>query len=388
MTSISLKDRCAIAGIGETEYVRGTDKSVLRLQLEAAIKAIADAGLNPKDIDGIIPYPGSGIISEQLQVNLGIPELRFGSTIHQGGAGPVASVETAVMAVITGAANHVLMVAGRAGYSKSPISARVTGGRPEFDLMDEFEKPYGSLVPCHWYAAAARRHMHEYGTTSRQLGHVAVAFRKHANLNPRAIMHGKPMTIEDHQNSRMLADPFRLFDCSLETDGAAAVVITTVQRAQDLRKKPAMIMGVAQGHPDWPTSITQKPVITEIGGIRRAARKCFAMAGITPKDVDVAEIYDCFTWVALCSLEDIGFCEKGEGGAFVEGGRIELGGVLPVNTHGGELSEAHVSGMNHIVEAVRQIRGEADAHQSAKAEIVLVSGYGNLFEGSVMLLRR
>ena len=388
MTAISLKDRCAIAGIGETDYTRGTEKSVLRLQLEAALKAIADAGLSPKDIDGIIPFPGSGIISDQLQVNLGIPELRFSGDIHQGGAGPVSSVEMAAMAIVTGAAHHVLMVAGRAGASKAPVSARIAGGKPEFTVIGEFEIPYGYMVPAQWYAAAARRHMYEYGTTSRQLGQVAVTFRKHANLNSRAMMHRKTMTIEDHQNSRMLADPFRLFDCSLETDGAAAVVITSTERAQDLKQRPAIIMGVAQGRPDWPTSITQKLVISELGGIRRAARRCFAMAGITPQEVDVAEIYDCFTWVALCSLEDIGFCAKGEGGSFVEDGRIGLGGKLPVNTHGGELSEAHVSGMNHIVEGVRQIRGEAGACQVANAEIALVSGYGNSFEGSVMLLRR
>lgn len=387
MQPVSLKDRCAIVGIGETEYTWGTDKSALHLQLEAAVKAIADAGLSPRDIDAILPFAGSDVIAEQLCVNLGLPEVTYSSTIHQGGASVVASIETAAMALVTGAANYVLVTAGRPSYSAMRISRR-TVTRPQNEVVIEFERPYGVLVPAHRFAAAARRHMYEYGTTSRHLGHVAVAFRKHANLNPRAQMYGKPMTLEDHQESRMLADPFRLFDCSLESDGAGAVVVTSIERARDLKKPPANIMGIAQGHPDWPTSITQKPVMSELGGVRRAALRCFAMAGIKPKDVDVAEIYDCFTWILLSALEDIGFCKKGEGGPFVEEGRIEIGGELPVNTHGGLLSEAHISGMNHVLEGVRQIRGEAEAHQADKAQIVLVSGFGDLFEGSVMLLRR
>jgi acetyl-CoA acetyltransferase len=253
--------------------------------------------------------------------------------------------------------------------------------------LKNFEEPYGVFVPAQWYAPMARRHMYEYGTTSRQFGAVAVAMRKHAQLNDNALMRGKPITIEDHQNSRMIVAPFRLLDCSLESDGAAAVVVTSADRARDMKHKPVYVMGVAEGHPDSPDQIINRPLLTELG-VKKAAPRAFAMAGITPNDIDVAEIYDCFTFNVICQLEDIGFCPKGEGGSFVEGGQIELGGKLPVNTHGGLLSQAHVLGMNHVVEAVKQLRGSAGKAQVSNAELALVSGYGDLGDGSLAILRR
>jgi len=253
-------------------------------------------------------------------------------------------------------------------------------------IMGEFEMPFGSLGPALWYAPMAKRHMYEYGTTSRQFGAVAVAMRKHALLNEKAMMK-KPMTLEDHQNSPMIVEPFRLFDCCLESDGAAAVVVTSTERVNDMRNRPVYIMAVAEGHPYPPDEITNRLSMTEFG-VKKAAPRAFATAGITIKDIDVAEIYDCFTWVVICQLEDIGFCRKGEGGSFVEGGRIELGGELPVNTHGGALSQAHVVGMNHVIEAVKQLRGNAGPAQVEDAEIALVSGYGNFADGSIAILRR
>jgi acetyl-CoA acetyltransferase len=388
METFSLREKCAIVGVGETEYSWNANRSSLRLQLEASLKAVADAGLTSKDIDGIIPYSGAGVVVEDLTSNLGIPELKFSCMVHQGGASCVAAVEIACMAIVTGAATHVLLTAGRTSHSTWRVTQRDTE-RPQNSYNQMFERAYGALVPAHYYGQAVRRHIHEYGgPTSLQMGAVAVACRKHANLNPRAQMYLKPMTLDDHQKSPMVSDPFHLFDICLETDGAAAVVVTSAERARDLKQRPAIIMGVAQGHPDFPTSITQRPVITELQGSLRAAKRCFQMAGLTPEDVDVAEIYDCFTAIVILALEDIGFCGKGEGGAFVEGGRIELGGELPINTHGGLLSEGHISGMNHIVEAVRQIRGECDKRQVPNAEIALVEGFGDLFDGSLMLLRR
>jgi acetyl-CoA acetyltransferase len=251
----------------------------------------------------------------------------------------------------------------------------------------DFENPYGVFVPAQWYAFIARRHMYEYGTTSRQFGAVAVAMRKYAQLNDNAIMRGKPMTIDEHQNSSMVVDPLRLLDCCLESDGAAAVVICSADRVRDVRHQPIYIMGVAEGHPDSPSCLSNRPSLTELG-VKKAAPRAFAMAGVTPKDIDVAEIYDCFTPIVICQLEDIGFCNKGEGGPFVEGGRIELGGELPVNTHGGLLSQSHVLGMNHVAEAVKQLRGSAGKAQVKDTEIALVSGYGDMGAGSIAILRR
>jgi acetyl-CoA acetyltransferase len=385
---IALKDKTAIVGIGETEYSKKSGMSNLELSLQAALRVIEDAGLAPKDIDGVIPC-FFGTTAEDFISNLGIKDLRYTATLHMGGASAVASLQSAAIAIATGIATNVLCVTGWNGYSGMRVST-LAGQRevplPMMPYLRDFEMPFGMFTPAHWYAPMARRHMHEYGTTSRQFGAVAVAMRKHAILNEKAMMK-KPITIEDHQNSRMIADPFRLLDCCLESDGAAAIVVSLAERAKDMRHRPVYIMGVAEGHPDSPDQIANRPIMTELG-IKKAAPRAFAMAGVTPKDIDVAEIYDCFTWNVICQLEDIGFCSKGEGGPFVEGGRIELGGELPVNTHGGLLSQAHIIGMNHVVEAVKQLRGVAGLAQVKGAEIALVSGYGDLGDGSVAILRR
>lgn len=390
-----MRDKAAIVGIGETEYSKNSGMSHLALLLQAATRAIEDAGLSPKDIDGVIPAMGF-IPFEDLVVSLGTEDLKYAVTTLVGGASAVASLESAAMAVASGIATHVLCIVGWNGYSALRASA-LGKAVDDYSLvvpmispvpkLRDFEMPYGVFVPGQWYAQMAMRHMHEYGTTSRQLGAVAVACRKHAQLNDRAIMRGKPMTIEDHQNSRMIVTPFRLFDCCLESDGAAAVVVSSAERASDMRHHPVYIMGVAEGHPVPVDQISARADMFEIG-LSYAAPRAFAMAGVTPTDIDVAEIYDCFTWTAICQLEALGFCKRGEGGPFVEAGRIELGGELPINTHGGLLSQAHVLGMNHIVEAVRQLRGDAGAAQVKDAEIALVTGWGDLGDGAVAVLRR
>jgi acetyl-CoA acetyltransferase len=213
-----------------------------------------------------------------------------------------------------------------------------------------------------------------------------VACRAHAILNGNALM-TKPITLEDHRASRMIADPFRLLDCSLESDGGAAVVVSSAQAALDARHRRVFISGVAAGHPDSPGSITQRPDITSLG-IAKAAPRAFAMAGVTHDDIDVAEIYDCFTYAVIRQIEDMGFCKRGEGGPFVSGGRLRLGGALPTNTHGGLLSQAHVWGLNHVVELTRQLRGDGGAAQVADAEVGLVTGYGDLGDGALAILRR
>ncbi|MBN9563317.1 MAG: thiolase family protein [Alphaproteobacteria bacterium] len=381
---MSLREAAAISGVGETAYTRGSGKSVLAMQLEAALKAIQDAGLSPKDIDGIVPY-GAGVVAEDFITNFGIADLRFSAVTPMGGASCVAAIQCAAAAISAGICNHVLLVIGRNGFSGNRIGARVAQ-MPQFRTIAEFEMPLGAIAPAQLYAPMARRHMELYGTKSEQWAEIAVSTRHNAILNGNATM-TKPITVEDHQNSRMISDPLRLLDCSLESDGAAAVVVSASDRAKDMAKRPIYVMGVAEGHPDSPSAITQRPDLTRLG-LAKAAPKAFAMAGVTHDDIDVAEIYDCFTYIVMCQIEDLGFVKKGEGGPFVGDGNIKLGGRLPINTHGGLLSQSHMAGMNHICELARQLRGEAGRAQVADAEIGLVTGYGDMGDGSIAIMRR
>ena len=382
---MSLREKAAITGVGETAYVRGSGKSAFQLQVEASLTAIADAGLTPKDIDGIIPIGITGAPAEEFVTSFGIPDLRFSALTPLGGASSIAAVQCAAAAIAAGLCNHVLIAAGRNSFLGARAGVRIHE-MPQFHFVTEFELPLGAIAPAQLYAPMARRHMELYGTTSRQLGEIAVTVRQHALLNDNAIMK-KPITLDDHQASRMIADPFRLLDCSLESDGGAAFVVSAAERARDMRQPPTYVMGIAEGHPDSPSAITQRPDMTTLG-LAKAAPRAFAMAGVTPNDINVAEIYDCFTWVVLCQLEDMGFCKKGEGGAFVEGGRLRLGGALPTNTHGGLLSQAHMLGLNHVVELVRQLRGQGGRAQVEDAKVGLATGYGDLGDGAIVIMRR
>ena len=380
---MSLREKAAVTGIGETEYVRGSGKTPLAMQLEATLMACRDAGISPKDIDGIIPY-ASNVVAEDFITNLGISDLRFSATTPMGGASAVAAIQCAVAVVAAGICKHVLLPLGRDGWSGARIGSRVQQ-MPQFKLIGEFEMPLGAIAPAQLYAPMARRHMELFGTTSRQLGSIAVSTRQHAILHGNATM-TKPIDIEDHQSSRMISDPLRLLDCSLESDGGAAVIISSAERARDMNKPPVYIMGVAEGHPDSPSAITQRPDLTKLG-LAKAAPKAFGMAGVSPADIQVAEIYDCFTYIVMCQIEDLGFCKKGEGGAFVENGALGLGGRLPVNTHGGLLSQAHMAGLNHVVELARQLRGEGGKTQVPGAKLGLVTGYGDMGDGSLAIMR-
>jgi acetyl-CoA acetyltransferase len=382
---MSLREKAAVTGIGETAYVRGSGKSAFQLQVEASLTAIADAGLTPKDIDGIIPIGITGAPAEEFVTSFGIPDLRFSALTPLGGASSIAAVQCAAAAIAAGLCNHVLIAAGRNSFLGARAGVRIHE-MPQFHFVTEFELPLGAIAPAQLYAPMARRHMELYGTTSRQLGEIAVTVRQHALLNDNAIMK-KPITLDDHQASRMIADPFRLLDCSLESDGGAAFVVSAAERARDMRQPPTYVMGIAEGHPDSPSAITQRPDMTTLG-LAKAAPRAFAMAGVAQKDINVAEIYDCFTWVVLCQLEDMGFCKKGEGGAFVEGGRLRLGGALPTNTHGGLLSQAHMLGLNHVVELVRQLRGQGGRAQVEGAKVGLATGYGDLGDGAIVIMRR
>jgi acetyl-CoA acetyltransferase len=387
----ALKDQACIVGIGHTAYARGSGKTPdnFTIQLRAAEAAIADAGLESSQIDAVVPYVSLGI-AEEFAVNLGVRDLRYQATSHVGGACPGASLTNAVMAVCCGQADYVLMPGGWYGYSGRKVRELVVS---DVTLMSggvtarDYYFPYGLTVPVQWFSMMARLHMEEFGTRPEHFGAVAVACRKHAQLNPNAIMRGRPMDMADYLQSPMIADPFRLFDCSLEADGAAAFVVTTAERARDLRREPVYVMALAQGQPFPADDIATREDVFHLG-LTDASPKAFAAAGITPRDVDFAQIYDPFTFQVIQQIEEMGFCGRGEGGNFVEGGRIELGGELPVNTSGGLLSEAHILGMNHFIEAVVQLRGDAGERQVRDAEIGVVTGFGDFGDGSIAILRR
>jgi acetyl-CoA acetyltransferase len=293
---MSLSDRAAVTGVGETAYTRGSGRSAVALSLEASLTAIADAGLSPRDIDGVIPMIGRGAIAEDVIANFGISDLRFSAQVPMGGASPVAALQCAATAISAGLCRHVLLLIGRDAFAGSRAATRVHQ-MPQFRTVGEFELPLGAVSPAQLYAPMARRHMALYGTTIRDFAEIAVAIRHHATLNERAIMR-KPITIEDHHASRMISDPFRLLDCSQENDGGAAVVVSHPDAARELARPRILISGIAEGHPDSPASITQRGDITRLG-TAKAAPRAFEMAGMQPSDIDVAEIYDCFTYSPL-----------------------------------------------------------------------------------------
>lgn len=378
MADHSHRDRCAIAGIGATDFSRDSGRSDLSLAVQAALAALDDAGLTPSDVDGIVRCDMDTVRANDLVDALGIPALTYWSEVGVGGVAPPAMVGQAVAAVLSGQASTVLVfreLNGRSGrrYGQSALSQQRVGGAGSYD---EFFAPYGLLTSGQIFALMARRHMIDFGTTSEQLGAIATTCRARANTNPAAQMHDRPLSMDDYMAARMIADPLRLFDFCLETDGACAVVVTSIERARDLRQPPVLIRAVAQASTPAPQPGIQFPSlfrksITSLPGTA-VAKVLYDRAGLGPQDIDVAQIYDCFSITVLMQLEDWGFCKKGEGGPFAASGALDMGGALPINTGGGHLSEGYIHGMNHISEGVRQIRGTSTS-QVPGAETCLVT---------------
>ena len=376
--------RVAIAGIGQTEFSKNIGRSERHIALEAIRLALDDAGLAPANVDGLVRFDMETTSEVEIARNLGIPNLRFFGEVGYGGGGGCAAVGHAAMAIETGWARSVVCWRARnRGSGGRPWA----GTRPEVGGDAQFYIPFGLVRPVDQIAMLARRHMHEYGTTSEQLGAVAVAFRKHAARNPHALMR-EALTLEGHQASRMVSDPLRKLDCCLETDGALAVVLTSLERARDLRERPAIVLAAAQGTgPEHVVMVNyHQPRFLETPSLW-AARELWARAGVQPSDVDCAQFYDAFTPLVVFSLEEYGFCKPGEGGAFCEGGRLEWpAGELPSNTSGGGLSEAYVHGFNLILEGVRQVRGTSTSQVRDASLCLVTSGAG--VPTSALLLAR
>ena len=380
----------AIVGIGETDYVRGADAHVCDLILDASMEAIRDAGLSPADIDGVIPPPGF-MSTEEIAANLGIPDVAYHVSVLMGGASPTASLQTAATAISAGLADAMLVTLGWNGYSalRAKPDARRTSRTMNLGPMGEtvrnFYAPYGLMSAAQHYSLYLRRYVDVYGVPEDAAAEVALTCRAHAQNNEKALMRGRPLTRSDYDGSPFIAEPLRKFDCCLETDCAAAVVVTSLERARDLAHPPVVYLGGAEGHPQPADEIIGRPDLLELG-IHRAAPRAFGRAGVNPHDIDVLEIYDCFTYVVLLQLEALGYAEAGGAADFVTGGTIGMEGRFPMNTHGGLLSQGHCWGLNHLVEATRQLRDDAGPAQVEGAELALVTGYGDLGDGSVAIL--
>jgi acetyl-CoA acetyltransferase len=369
-----------------TKFSRASGCSAHRLAAEAITAACADAGIAPNQLDCVIPHHVTAPPAEDIAGMFGLQDLRFSLVTRLGGASAVGSIEAAQMALRDGLATYVVAFVARNGSTEIRANQR-TDTMPGLQFRSGLERPHGMSTAAQWYSTIARRHMHEYGTTREQLGSVAVTMRRHAQLNPHAQMYGRELTMETYLQARMIADPYLLFDCCLETDGASAVVLTTEDRAADAPHPMVAIAGVATARASSPDDLFSREDYFDCG-LTRAAPRAFRSAGLTPGDVDVAFIYDCFTFELIHQLEEGGFCARGEGGPFVEDGAIGLGGRLPINPHGGLLSEGHTAGMNHVVEAVAQLRGECGDRQVSNASVAAVTGWGDLGDGGMALLKR
>ncbi|MPY94954.1 MAG: transporter [Acidimicrobiia bacterium] len=390
--TVNVCGEAAIVGIAETDYVRGATLTVPEMILQASMAAIRDAGLKPSDIDGVIPPPGF-ISTEEIAANLGMPEVRYSITVHMGGASPTASLQSAAMAIFAGFAEAVLVTLGWNGYSAlrprpdtKPSRRKIDLG-PVLETSRNFYSPYGLRSAAQWYSLYLQRYVDLYGVEPADAAEIALACREHAQLNDKAQMRGRPMTLDDYLDSPPIAGPLRKLDCCLETDCAAAVVLTSAERARDLPHTPVLYLGGAEGHPYPADEITNRPELLRLG-LDFASPRAFAMADVLPSDMDFLGVYDCFTYVVMMELEALGMCERGGAKDFIKDGNIRLGGSYPMNTHGGLLSQGHCWGLNHLVEATRQLRHEAGAAQVPGCELGVVTGYGDLGDGSLAILGR
>jgi acetyl-CoA acetyltransferase len=371
----TLRDQAAIVGIGQTEFSKNSGRSELQLACEAVRNAIRDAGLEPSDVDGMTTFTLDTSDDIEIARSVGIGELSFFSRTPHGGGAALGIVHQAVLAVATGAAEVVVCYRALNGRSGQRYSQGVAGDIVTSDLIHwSWYMPFGLMTPASWVAMFTQRYMHETGCKSSDLGQVAVSTRKHAVNNPNAFFYGKPLTLEEHQASRMIVDPFRLYDCCQETDGGAACIVTTPERARDLARPGALIRGIAQAAGSDQEVMTSfyRPTIAAIPEMDLVAKQVYKTAGLGPSDLEAAVIYDAFSSIVLWQLESFGLCGRGEAKDFIKDGALELGGRLPSNTHGGQLSEAYIHGMNGVNEGVRLIRGTS-LNQPAKNDCVLVT---------------
>ncbi len=386
---MSLKGKVALAGLGQTRQGKVYDRSYVGYAVEAVQLALADAGLEREDLDGLLLNPGlawgtAAMGSFMLQQALGLRDLKLQATMNIGGATAGAMIQHAALAIAAGMCTTVACV-----FSDRPLKspeeqqrrAGAQGGSAaSYAFAGGLAAAYGHFGVNAMYALIARRHMHKYGTTQDHLGAVAVAQRQWANMNPAAQLRDVPLSLADYHASRWVVEPFHMLDCCLVSNGGVAVIVTSAERARTMKKPPVYIWGMGQGHPGGEAAETL------VSGAPLASSTAFRMAGIASADVQLCELYDCYTFTVLVTLEDYGFCGKGEGGPFVAEGHTAPGGSLPVNTGGGQLSSSYMWGMTPIAEAIVQARGEGGERQAPHRDVVLVSGNGGLLSTHTTLV--
>lgn len=385
---ISLRNEAAVAGIGLTEFSKDSGVSELSLAAQCVKAACDDAGLHPSEIDGLVSYTLDSTDEIEVARAVGANNLTLFSKINYGGGAAVGTILQAVMAVATGQANNVVCYRAMNGRSGKRMGQGVSGDIISSDLIHwSWYMAYGMLIPGSWIAMIANKYMHTYGVTREDLGRVAISQRNYAQANPRAAGYGKPLTMDDYLASKMLAEPLCLFDFCQETDGGCAILITSADRARDLRQKPAIIRAVTQASSRGQEQMTSyyREALISLPEMELAAQKVYEQAGLGPQDIDAACLYDAFTSEIIMQLESFGFCGPGEGKDLVREGALDIDGRLPNNTHGGLLSEGYIHGMNNIAEGVRLVRGDSTSQPSRRVEHVLVSSGVGVPTGAMIL---
>ncbi|RMI29235.1 lipid-transfer protein [Nocardia stercoris] len=388
MTGIS--GQAAIVGIGATDFSKDSGRSELRLAAEAVTAAIADAGLTPADVDGLTSFTMDTSTEAAVARAAGIPSLKFFSRIGFGGGAACGTIQQAAMAVATGVADVVVAYRAfneRSGQRFGQFNPTLASLATSSGTDTAWSYPQGLGTPAGQVALVARRYMHETGATSEDFGRIAVVDRKHAATNPKAAFYGRPITLEDHQNSRWIAEPLHLLDCCQETDGGVALVITSAERARDLPHRSAVIAAAAQGSGEDQYVMTSyyRDPMANLPEMSLVGRQLWEQSGLSPADMQAAILYDHFTPYVLMQLEELGFCGRGEAKDFIRDGALEIGGRLPINTHGGQLGEAYLHGMNGICEAVRQIRGDSVNQVEGLDRMLVTAGTGVPTSGLVLV---
>ncbi|GAA0491620.1 lipid-transfer protein [Streptomyces sp. NPDC046215] len=368
-----LGGKAAVVGIGATEFSKDSGRTELALAAEAVRAALADAGLTPADVDGLVTFTMDTSPEITVAQAAGIGELTFFSRVHYGGGAACATLQQAALAVASGVAEVVVCYRAFNERSGRRFGSGVRHREPTPEgVALGWALPFGLLTPASWVAMIARRYLHTFGLQPEIFGHVAVTDRRYAATNPAAYFHGRPITLADHAASRWIAEPLRLLDCCQETDGGQAIVVTSLDRARTLPHPPAVIVAAAQGASRAQEQMTSfyRDDLTGLPEMGVVARQLWRSSGLSPGDIDVGILYDHFTPFVLMQLEEFGFCAPGEGAGFV------ADDLLPLNTHGGQLGEAYLHGMNGIAEAVRQVRGTSVNQVPGAGRVLVTAGTG------------